>query len=53
MDYDEAIHDLKCPKCGHGMHEVSHEGITIDRCTHCTGLWFDDDEASQLKKILS
>jgi Zn-finger nucleic acid-binding protein len=51
MEYDASIHSLECPKCQHGMEEVTHEGITIDRCTHCAGLWFDEDEAHYLKKI--
>jgi Zn-finger nucleic acid-binding protein len=33
------------------MEEVSHQGITVDRCTHCQGLWFDENEAYQLKDI--
>ena len=42
---------LKCPKCHHGMEEVSYEDITIDRCTGCGGLWFDGDEAQRLKNM--
>lgn len=49
MDYDQDTHKLKCPKCGHGMEEVSHDEIVIERCTHCHGLWFDGDEAEQLR----
>jgi Zn-finger nucleic acid-binding protein len=33
------------------MNEVTHEGITIDRCSNCHGLWFDEDEAQHLKAI--
>jgi len=33
------------------MDEVTLEGITIDRCTNCVGLWFDGDEAQQLKSV--
>jgi Zn-finger nucleic acid-binding protein len=33
------------------MEEVNHEHITIDRCTHCEGLWFDADEAHLLKAM--
>jgi Zn-finger nucleic acid-binding protein len=33
------------------MEEVTYQDITIDRCTHCQGLWFDGDEAQQLRKI--
>jgi Zn-finger nucleic acid-binding protein len=51
MEYDTASHSMKCPKCQHGMEEVTHEGITIDRCTHCRGLWFDQDELIQMKAI--
>ncbi len=32
-----------------GFDAVTHEGITLDRCTHCQGLWCDGDEAQQLK----
>ena len=49
MDYDKDTHSMKCPKCGHGMDEVTHEGVTIDRCSNCQGLWFDEDEAFQLR----
>jgi Zn-finger nucleic acid-binding protein len=49
MDYDKTAHSLQCPKCGHGMTEVSHEDIEIDRCTNCSGIWFDDDEVHALK----
>ena len=53
MKYDPDVHSLLCPKCGHGMTEVTwgkHEEITIDRCTHCKGMWFDTNEAQQLKR---
>ena len=33
------------------MQAVTYEEVTIDRCTNCGGLWFDGDEAQQLKKI--
>jgi Zn-finger nucleic acid-binding protein len=51
MEYNPDLHSLQCPKCQHGMTAVTHEGITIDRCTQCEGLWFDGDEAQQLKNI--
>lgn len=52
MEHSADIHSLQCPKCQHGMEEVTHEGITIDRCSHCEGLWFDEDEAHHLKAII-
>ena len=51
MEHNPDTHSLKCPKCEHGMEEVTFEGITIDRCTNCEGLWFDEDEAHHLKKL--
>jgi uncharacterized protein len=51
MEHDPAAHSLKCPKCGHGMEEVVHDGVVIDRCTYCKGLWFDADEAHRLKSL--
>ena len=51
MKYDPEIHNLQCPKCGHGMLIVEFGEIEIDRCTNCKGLWFDDDEAHRLKEL--
>lgn len=51
MEYDSALHSKQCPKCRHGMEAVTHEGITIDRCSHCQGLWFDEDKAHHLKQL--
>ena len=51
MEYNADSHSLKCPKCHHGMEEVVHGDVTIDRCSHCKGIWFDLDEAYQLKGI--
>lgn len=42
---------LSCPKCGSGMQPFLHEGIELDRCTGCRGLWFDILEHEDLKKI--
>ena len=51
MEYNPDVHCLQCPKCEHGMDQITYENVTIDRCTHCEGLWFDADEAFQLKNI--
>ena len=37
-------HWLKCPKCGHDMEVTQLEGIEIDRCTFCEGVYFDRGE---------
>ncbi|WP_239017253.1 zf-TFIIB domain-containing protein [Seongchinamella sediminis] len=51
MEHNPEQHSLKCPKCHHGMVEVEHSDVVIDRCTNCHGLWFDADEAHQLKQL--
>lgn len=42
------LHFMKCPKCGGTLAEVAHEGITIDRCTSCDGVFFDAGELDEL-----
>jgi Zn-finger nucleic acid-binding protein len=32
------------------METVTFEGITIDRCTGCKGIWFDANEQKHLKE---
>jgi len=49
MEYKADTHSLQCPKCQHGMEEITHGGVTVDRCSHCKGLWFDIGEALLLK----
>jgi Zn-finger nucleic acid-binding protein len=33
------------------MQAVSFQGIEVDKCTSCAGLWFDMLEAEHLKKL--
>jgi Zn-finger nucleic acid-binding protein len=42
---------MKCPKCISPMVTVTFAGIEVDRCTDCQGLFFDEFEKDQLKKI--
>ncbi|MBW6441156.1 zf-TFIIB domain-containing protein [Patescibacteria group bacterium] len=38
---------MKCPKCSlEDLNEIKINGVMIDRCSHCGGLWFDKDELS-------
>lgn len=51
MEYNADVHSIECPKCGHGMDEISYgSDLLIDRCTNCQGIWFDQGEADLLKK---
>jgi ribosomal protein L37AE/L43A len=42
------LHFMKCPKCGDELVEVEHEGIKVDRCTSCQGVFFDAGELDDL-----
>jgi hypothetical protein len=41
-------HYMKCPKCGHDLKEEALEGINIDRCTFCEGVYLDAGELERL-----
>jgi predicted Zn-ribbon and HTH transcriptional regulator len=42
------LHSMKCPKCGHDMKEEKLENVSVDRCTHCEGIFFDAGELEQV-----
>jgi uncharacterized protein len=41
---------MNCPKCNAAMELVTFEGVTVDRCTACKGMWFDANEQKLLKE---
>lgn len=42
---------MKCPKCSAAMEKVQYEGVEVDRCSGCRGIWFDMLEHEDLKAI--
>ena len=32
---------MECPKCKDAMQTVAYDGIEVERCDGCKGLWFD------------
>ncbi len=42
------LHLMCCPKCGQEMVEIELEEIKVDKCTGCSGVYFDDGELEQL-----
>jgi len=40
---------IRCPKCKTDMEQVVYEGIEIDRCNQCKGIWFDAGESQALR----
>ena len=41
---------MECPKCAARMERVKHQGIEVDRCTECKGLWFDYLEKDTMRQ---
>ena len=39
---------LNCPVCQGAMREVNKEGVLIDTCTQCRGVWLDRGELEKL-----
>ncbi|HEY7411676.1 MAG TPA: zf-TFIIB domain-containing protein [Vicinamibacteria bacterium] len=42
------LHYMKCPKCGHDMAEEELEGVRVDRCSFCEGVFLDAGELDQV-----
>ena len=40
---------MRCPKCSADMEEIDVNGIAIDRCGLCSGIWFDEGEVEALR----
>ena len=36
-----------CPSCSSTMHKVFFNGIIVDKCVDCNGVWFDNGELSK------
>lgn len=41
-------HWMCCPKCGHKMEEIELLGIMADKCSTCSGIYFDKGELELL-----
>lgn len=41
-------HWMKCPKCGADMREIERQGIKVDQCSACGGIYFDRGELELL-----
>jgi hypothetical protein len=48
LKHERAIHLMKCPKCGADLAEREMQGIKIDQCTECSGIWLDKGEMEML-----
>lgn len=41
---------IKCPRCSFKLRKAEQEGVTIDVCDFCGGIWLDKGEMSKLIK---
>ena len=42
------LHFMHCPKCGTPLQEELLEGVAVDICPGCHGVWLDDGELAKL-----
>lgn len=42
------LHWMRCPKCGQELTPQDLQGITVDRCSRCEGIFFDRGELDEL-----
>jgi uncharacterized protein len=47
-DVERRSHYMKCPKDGYDLTSTDYQGVTVDTCAHCGGLWLDHGELDQL-----
>ena len=40
-----------CPKCQGELHEMFIEGVDLDFCDGCKGMWFDKDEMAFMAEL--
>jgi uncharacterized protein len=44
---------LTCPVCQGAMRELNKEGVLIDVCTQCRGVWLDRGELEKLSNLIA
>ena len=47
---ERASHYMKCPKCGGNLAEKPMNGVRVDVCTECGGIWLDAGELEQVRQ---
>lgn len=39
---------MKCPRCGEGLDMAERQGVEIDYCPDCRGVWLDRGELDKI-----
>ena len=47
----QELHYMRCPKCGMQLIEIDYQGIEIDKCSECEGVWLDAGELEVVSKM--
>jgi Zn-finger nucleic acid-binding protein len=42
---------LDCPSCGAAMQSAEHDGVQLDVCRSCKGVWFDRHELAEIWRM--
>jgi len=42
------LHSMRCPKCGSELVAIEYQGIEVDKCIACEGIWLDCGELEQV-----
>ena len=42
------LHYMHCPKCGSDLHQETLEGLSVEICPGCRGIFLDDGELVKL-----
>ena len=48
---ERTSHYNKCPRCGIDLVEHEHNGVKIDQCDECGGIWLDKGELEMIEEI--
>jgi hypothetical protein len=47
----KALHFMKCPKCGMELIALDYNGIEVDKCSECEGIWLDAGELEAVSSL--
>lgn len=39
---------MQCPRCHQSLHTIAMDTVTVDECTQCGGIWFDQGELDEV-----
>ncbi len=51
MSASEPDRPLPCARCETPMDRLDFDGLELDRCSVCWGVWFDSGELEELKRV--